>query len=94
MAPLIVRPVQGVPLLKSAVEVNRRLQLPDGDLEAMNEAKDAVQYCVRRALLAEFLDLWQDTEFTQEPRATEGSQLKDLFGFHWNFPETIEDNTR
>ncbi|CAK9048309.1 unnamed protein product [Durusdinium trenchii] len=66
MAPLIVRPVQGVPLLKSAVEVNRRLQLPDGDLEGMNEAKDAVQYCVRRALLAEFLDLWQDTEFTQE----------------------------
>ena len=66
VAPLIVRPVQAVPLLKSAVEVNRRLQLPDGDLEVMQEAKDAVQYCIRRELLAQFLDLWSDTEFHNE----------------------------
>lgn len=66
VAPLIVRPVQAVPTLKSAVEVNRRLQLPDGDLEVMQEAKDCVQYCVRRALLADFLEMWSDTEFTDE----------------------------
>ena len=31
------------------------------------KAKDAVQYCIRRELLAQFLDLWSDTEFHNEP---------------------------
>ena len=30
------------------------------------KAKDCVQYCVRRALLADFLEMWSDTEFTDE----------------------------
>lgn len=32
----------------------------------MQEAKDAVQYCVRRSLVANFLELWSDTDFTFE----------------------------
>lgn len=66
VAPLIVRPVQAVPLLRSAVEVNRRLQLPDGDVEVMEEARHAVQYCVRRTLLSQFLDTWTHVQFTNE----------------------------
>lgn len=38
--------------------------------DAPCEAKDCVQYCVRRELLAEFLDTWSDTEFTDDTSGT------------------------
>ena len=43
------------------------------------EAKDCVQYCVRRALLADFLEMWSDTEFTDETSGRLSWAMKKLY---------------